>query len=47
MLKETIEIGRRKKIIPDTEFTRVVADTTVQEKAINYPTGAKLYHKAR
>ncbi len=47
MLKETIELGRRKKIIPDAELSRVVADTTVQEKAITYPTDAKLYHKAR
>ncbi|HYX39114.1 MAG TPA: IS5 family transposase, partial [Oligoflexus sp.] len=45
--KETIELGRRKKIIPDAELSRVVADTTVQEKAITYPTDAKLFHKAR
>ncbi|MDQ3235615.1 MAG: IS5 family transposase [Pseudobdellovibrionaceae bacterium] len=47
MLKETIELGRRKKIIPDAELSRVAVDTTVQEKAITYPTDAKLYHKAR
>ena len=44
-LKETIEIGLRKEIISKNEFSRVNADTTVQEKAIAYPTDSRLNFK--
>ncbi|EKP12135.1 transposase PF05598 domain protein [Leptospira borgpetersenii str. Noumea 25] len=44
-LEETIFLGQRKGQIKDSEFRRVNVDTTVQEKAITFPTDAKLYHK--
>ncbi|EMO89059.1 hypothetical protein LEP1GSC024_1687 [Leptospira noguchii str. 2001034031] len=33
--------------IKEPEFRRVNVDTTVQEKAITFPTDAKLYHRMR
>ncbi len=46
-LEETILLGQREGEIKDQEFRRVNVDTTVQEKAIAFPTDARLYHKAR
>ena len=45
LLKETIRCGLENKVIKRHHVKRVVADTTVQEKAITYPTDAKLYYK--
>nr|WP_232617413.1 hypothetical protein [Leptospira kirschneri] len=45
ILEETILLGQREGQIKDPEFRRVNVDTTVQEKAITFPTDAKLYHK--
>lgn len=47
MLKETIEAARRGGALNDTELKRVNVDTTVQEKAVAYPTDARLFHKMR
>lgn len=47
MLKQTIETARRGKLVARADFKRVNVDTTVQEKAIAYPTDAALYHKLR
>ena len=44
-LKETIELGLRKEVIDKNEFNKVNADTTVQEKAIAYPTDSRLNFK--
>ncbi|EMF90205.1 hypothetical protein LEP1GSC005_3088 [Leptospira santarosai str. ST188] len=46
-LEETILLGQREGEIKDQEFRRVNVDTTVQEKAIAFPTDARLYHKMR
>lgn len=43
-LEETIFLGQREGQIKDPELRRVNVDTTVQEKAITFPTDAKLYH---
>ncbi|EMJ62170.1 hypothetical protein LEP1GSC051_0640 [Leptospira sp. P2653] len=40
-------LGQREGQIKDQEFTRVNVDTTVQEKAVAFPTDARLYHKMR
>lgn len=45
LLKETIAAGKRKKLIKAGELKRVNVDTTVQEKAIAFPTDARLYYK--
>ena len=47
LLKETIESIKRTGILKAKDFHRVNVDTTVQEKAITYPTDSKLYHKMR
>jgi transposase, IS4 family len=45
LLKETIESAKRKKLVREQEVKRVNVDTTVQEKAIAFPTDGRLYHK--
>ena len=47
LLAETIETAKRKKLVTPTELERVNVDTTVQEKAVTFPTDAKLFHKMR
>jgi transposase, IS5 family len=45
LLRETIETAKRKKLVREGHFERVNVDTTVQEKAIAFPTDARLYYK--
>ena len=45
LLKKTIESAKRKKLVREQEVKRVNVDTTVQEKAIAFPTDARLYYK--
>ena len=47
LLVETLETAKRGEHLTEGHMERVNVDTTVQEKAITYPTDAKLYHKAR
>jgi len=47
LLKETVDVARREGMLRRREIERVNVDTTVQEKAIAFPTDARLYHKAR
>lgn len=47
LLKETIETAKRGNLLKRVDVDRVNVDTTVQEKAIAFPTDARLYHKAR
>ena len=47
MLKTTIKAAKDKKLINKQEMKRVNVDTTVQEKAISFPTDSKLYFKMR
>jgi len=47
LLSETLETAKRENYLTEQHMERVNVDTTVQEKAITYPTDAKLYHKAR
>ncbi len=46
LLQETIATAQREKYLKPAETTRVIVDTTVQEKAIAFPTDARLYQKA-
>ncbi len=45
LLQETIEIAKRGKLLNKRHIERVNVDTTVQEKAIAFPTDARLYYK--
>jgi transposase, IS5 family len=47
LLKESLAAAQREAVLSPTEVKRVKVDTTVQEKAIAFPTDARLYHKAR
>ena len=47
MLQALNQSAVKTGILKPRDMRRVVVDTTVQEKAITYPTDAKLYHKMR
>ena len=47
LLSETLETAKRGGHLSQKHMERVNVDTTVQEKAIAYPTDSRLYHKAR
>ncbi len=47
LLKETVDSAKRVKLLKKSDCKRVNVDTTVQEKAIAFPTDAALYHKMR
>jgi len=47
LLGETLETAKRGDHLTERHLERINVDTTVQEKAIAYPTDARLYHKAR
>ncbi|NOR70990.1 MAG: IS5 family transposase [Methylomarinum sp.] len=47
LLKELIEVAIREDVIKEKDLKKVIIDTTVQEKAITFPTDSKLQHKAR
>jgi IS5 family transposase len=47
LLQLTIMAGLNTQAVKPSSFTQVTVDTTVQEKAIAFPTDGRLYHKAR
>jgi IS5 family transposase len=47
LLTETLSTAKRERALGESEIKRVNVDTTVQEKAVAFPTDARLYHKAR
>jgi transposase, IS5 family len=47
MLAGTVSAAFDMKLLPPKSFRKVNVDTTVQEKAIHYPTDARLYHDMR
>jgi IS5 family transposase len=47
MLKQTIDAGMKMRVITPRQIKRVNIDTTVQTKAIRFPTDARLYNRAR
>ena len=47
LLSETLDTAKREDYLTKGHMERVNVDTTVQEKAIAYPTDSRLYHKAR
>ncbi len=46
LLQESLYTGLKVKAIKAKDLRRVAVDTTVQEKAITFPTDAKLSYKA-
>lgn len=47
LLAETIRLGLVTQVVTKQEIEQVTVDTTVQEKAVTFPTDSKLRHKAR
>jgi len=47
LFQETIRLGLKAGAVEEKDFQRVNVDTTVQEKAVRFPTDARLCHKAR
>jgi IS5 family transposase len=47
LLEETIKAGLEIGVLKKTSMSNLNVDTTVQEKAISFPTDSKLYHRMR
>jgi IS5 family transposase len=47
LLQETIRMGLASGVVAAQDLKRVSVDTTVQEKAVRFPTDVQLCHKAR
>lgn len=47
LLQEMLQVGIKTKVLKMDDMKQVIVDTTVQEKAISYPTDSKLFHTAR
>ena len=47
LLQETIRCAKRERFIKKNHLAKVNVDTSVQEKAVAFPTDARLYHKMR
>jgi IS5 family transposase len=47
LLQETIKVGLKSGVVTARDVQKVNVDTTVQEKAIRFPTDTQLCHKAR
>jgi len=47
LLAETIKAGLQSGVISKRDFAHVTVDTTVQEKAVHFPTDVRLCHRAR
>ena len=47
LIQESLAVATRVGAAKPADFRQVIIDTTVQEKAITFPTGAKLMHRAR
>ena len=47
ILSSTIQTAKQVKMVKEKDLTRVIADTTVMEKNITFPTDSKLLNKSR
>jgi len=47
LLGETIKVGLQSGVISKGDMSHVTVDTTVQEKAVHFPTDVRLCHRAR
>ena len=47
LFQQLLETAKRGKHLKRSDLNHVNVDTTVQEKAIAFPTDARLYHKMR
>jgi IS5 family transposase len=47
LVQESLSVATRTGAAKPSDFTKIIVDTTVQEKAVAFPTDAKLMHRAR
>jgi transposase, IS5 family len=47
LIQESLNVATRTGAAKPSDFSKVIVDTTVQPKAITFPTDAKLMHRAR
>lgn len=47
LIQESLNIATRTGAAKPSDFTKIIVDTTVQPKAVAFPTNAKLMHRAR
>jgi IS5 family transposase len=47
LLQESLAVALKTEAIAPKDLSRIIVDTTVQEKAITFPTDAKLLHRMR
>ena len=47
LLQESLNVATRTGAAKPSDFTKIIVDTTVQPKAVAFPTEAKLMHRAR
>ena len=47
LIQESLNVATRVGAAKPSDFTRIIVDTTVQPKAVAFPTDAKLMHRAR
>lgn len=47
LVQESLSVATRTGAAKPSDFSKVIVDTTVQEKAVAFPTDAKLMHRAR
>ena len=47
LLEETVHAGLKTKVLKRPSLQSLNVDTTVQEKAVSFPTDARLYHRLR
>jgi len=47
ILRATVSTGLKSKTIKPAHLKRITVDTTVQEKAVSFPTDSKLLNRSR
>jgi transposase, IS5 family len=47
LIQESLNVATRTGAAKPSDFTRIIVDTTVQPKAVMFPTDARLMHRAR
>jgi len=47
LIQESLSVATKSEAAKPSDFTKVIVDTTVQPKAVMFPTEAKLMHRAR
>ena len=47
LIQESLNVATRTGAAKPSDFTKIIVDTTVQPKAVMFPTDAKLMHRAR